>query len=69
MPMTVDEAVEYLRYNYYWERVPATEQEHLIELLMTQKHRPWCRKQLESIMPNYGSECTCPERDDSPWLR
>ncbi len=56
---TFDEAWEFLDTKFYMDEMEPYAQATAINDLMSMAHRPHCRKNLESIMPNYGSDCTC----------
>lgn len=62
---TRDEAYAYLNERFRMEEASPEEAEAMISRLMAMKHRPWCRRHLRGIAPEYGSECTCDGEDKS----
>lgn len=59
--MTRTEAFEYLRERYRVDEMADEEFTTAMDSLMNRPHKPWCRKKLEFLFPNYGSDCTCGE--------
>jgi hypothetical protein len=59
--MSRTQAFEYLKTNYYVDDFKHEEFAELMRALIDTPHKPWCRTRMASIMPNYGSDCTCGE--------
>lgn len=65
---TAEEAWDYLnKWHYYMDEMDPVDQAVAVDKLMSMSHRPHCRKHMESIAQNYGSECTCDAKYDDAW--
>lgn len=59
MSMTHRAALAKLDEQYYTDDMDDLELAYMINYLVDQDHKPWCRTHTASWMPNYGSDCTC----------
>jgi hypothetical protein len=65
---TPEEAWDYLnQWHYHMDKMEPWAQADAVNELMKMKHRPHCRKNLEHVFPNYGSECTCDAKYEDAW--
>lgn len=59
--MTRTQTLEYLLEHYEVDSFGHKQFNRLLKNLIDEPHKPWCRKKLAGLLPNYGSECTCDE--------
>jgi len=59
MSMTHRAALAKLDEHYYTDEMDDYVLAYMINDLVDQDHKPWCRRQMAKLTPNYGSDCTC----------
>jgi hypothetical protein len=69
MSMSFRAAWRYLDENFHMDEQEDETNAHLLNDIMFQKHKPWCRTHMSEIAPNYGSECTCGLRSMEEMVR
>jgi hypothetical protein len=66
MKWTREEAWSYLDQHYYMDKQKPEVSEQLIDDVLAMDHYPGCRTLMYTLMPNYGSDCTCLYKFENP---